>query len=99
MAASGLNKNELPSNNDIEHLCTLMDFAFEIKKLTDKFNLELFNFQFKIKIGYNVGNVVAGVIGTKKLHYDIWGDAVNLASRMYTSAQNNQIQVFVFLNF
>ena len=34
-----------------------------------------------IVIGFNYGDVTSGVIGTTKLYYDIWGDAVNIASR------------------
>lgn len=44
----------------------------------------MLNFDFICKIGLNIGPVTAGVIGTTKLYYDIWGDTVNIASRMYT---------------
>ena len=37
---------------------------------------------FDIRIGVNVGNVVGGVVGQRKFHYSVWGDAVNVAARM-----------------
>jgi len=48
---------------------------------------------FDIRVGINTGPVVAGVVGTKKFAYDIWGDAVNIASRMETSSEPGRINV------
>jgi class 3 adenylate cyclase len=47
----------------------------------------------RFRIGINCGPVVAGVIGTRKFIYDIWGDAVNLASRMESLGAPGRIQV------
>lgn len=46
-----------------------------------------------LRVGINTGPIVAGVIGRKKFIYDVWGDAVNVASRMESNGLANQIQV------
>lgn len=48
---------------------------------------------WQIRIGLHRGPVVAGVIGTSKFVYDLWGDAVNVASRLETTAPPGRIQV------
>ncbi|KAL0883780.1 hypothetical protein ABMA27_015876 [Loxostege sticticalis] len=94
MAASGLNPDLRQDSHDpYDHLYQLMEFALEMQKVVDNFNQDLLEFDFILRIGYNFGDVTAGVIGTTKLYYDIWGDAVNIASRMDSTGVVKRIQV------
>ncbi|KAL1123900.1 hypothetical protein AAG570_001670 [Ranatra chinensis] len=97
MAASGLNPARVAKTDDpIEvrwaHLSLLVEFAFELKKALQSINEQSFN-HFVLKMGINHGPITAGVIGARKPHYDIWGNSVNVASRMESTGKAGCIQV------
>uniref|UniRef100_A0A671WF55 Adenylate cyclase type 9 n=1 Tax=Sparus aurata TaxID=8175 RepID=A0A671WF55_SPAAU len=96
MAASGLNVRQLAENDDESphaHLRALFNFALEMMGVLDDFNKNMLGFGFKLRIGFNHGPLTAGVIGTTKLLYDIWGDTVNIASRMDSTGVECRVQV------
>ncbi|XP_055643099.1 adenylate cyclase type 6 isoform X2 [Toxorhynchites rutilus septentrionalis] len=91
MAASGLTQDS-SDPTDFAYVIAMMDYALELfQKITDV-NEHSFN-NFRMRIGINIGPVVAGVIGTRKPQYDIWGNAVNVASRMDSTGVMDHIQV------
>ncbi|XP_006897493.1 PREDICTED: adenylate cyclase type 9-like [Elephantulus edwardii] len=94
MAASGLNTAQCQDGSHPQgHLQVLFEFAKEMMGVVDDFNNNMLWFNFKLRVGFNHGPLTAGVIGTTKLLYDIWGDTVNIASRMDTTGVECRIQV------
>jgi len=75
-----------------DHADAIAQMALAMQAAMKRFQVELGE-DIKIRIGINTGVVVAGVIGTKKFIYDLWGDAVNIASRMESSGEKGCIQV------
>lgn len=74
------------------HLEQLTDFALALKETLNNINRESFN-NFVLRIGINHGPITAGVIGAKKPHFDMWGNTVNVASRMESTGRAGSIQV------
>src|SRR5690606_32386832 len=75
MAASGL---PMPRP---DHAEAMAEMALDMLAVIERFNAKR-NRGVRIRIGMNCGPVTAGIIGTKKFAYDLWGDTVNIASRM-----------------
>nr|XP_020451359.1 adenylate cyclase type 1-like isoform X1 [Monopterus albus] len=74
------------------HLSTIADYAIEMFDVLDEINYQSYN-EFVLRVGINVGPVVAGVIGARRPQYDIWGNTVNVASRMDSTGVPGKIQV------
>jgi class 3 adenylate cyclase/CHASE3 domain sensor protein len=86
MAATGLT-HELE-----DHVSSMVEMGLEMLRAVDRINRKR-GTDFQLRIGINCGPVVAGVIGKSKFIYDLWGDAVNLASRMESHGISGRIQV------
>jgi len=76
--------------NDHAEVCAAA--AFELLEAVRAFNRR-HGLEWAVRIGMNSGPVVAGIIGTKKFAYDLWGDTVNIASRMESHGQPGHVQV------
>lgn len=88
MAAGGLNyDNENHAKHMILAAQEMIDFVAKAKHDTNT------DGSFDIRIGINTGPVVAGVVGTKKFAFDIWGDTVNIAARMESSSEPGRINI------
>jgi adenylate cyclase len=76
----------------LDHAEAIAEMAIDMLEELNHFSAERGE-DLKMRIGINSGQVVAGVIGTKKFTYDLWGDAVNTASRMESHGIIGRIQV------
>uniref|UniRef100_A0A8D0GYW6 Adenylate cyclase type 7 n=1 Tax=Sphenodon punctatus TaxID=8508 RepID=A0A8D0GYW6_SPHPU len=97
MAAAGLSVTSGQENNqdkERQHaqIGIMVEYSIALMSKLDGINRHSFN-NFRLRVGINHGPVIAGVIGARKPQYDIWGNTVNVASRMESTGELGKIQV------
>ncbi len=87
MCAAGL------PNPSESHALDLVSAALEIQNFMAKVKEERPKDFWELRIGIHSGPVLAGVIGKKKFSYDVWGDTVNVASRLESNGEPGKINI------
>ncbi|EFC37957.1 predicted protein [Naegleria gruberi] len=82
-------------NSQSDHPERVLKFAIDAFGVIHQYNKNkvVETEDINIRVGINTGAVVAGVIGSKKFAYDLWGDAINVASRMESTGVPGTIQI------
>ena len=81
-----------PDRGGRSHVARIADLALEMLDDVQAYRTRTGS-PLEVRIGVHLGPTVAGVIGLKKFIYDVWGDAVNMASRMESQGEAGRIQV------
>jgi len=85
---------------DPDHAYKIIKAAIEIQEFMEQYNIvraERGLEAWEIRIGANIGPVVAGVVGKKKYAYDIWGSSVNVASRMESNGTPGRVNISAYM--
>src|SRR5690606_13576086 len=86
MAATGVGQD------DPLHAERIVELAFEVREAIKKYS-QLTGLDLKVRIGIHTGQVIAGIIGNQASHFDVWGDTVNVTSRLESTGVPNEIHV------
>lgn len=86
MAVGGLPDHRL------DHAQAIAELALAMQNTIQRFQRHT-GHPFRLRIGINTGSVIAGIIGTRKFSYDLWGDTVNVASRLEAEGIPDRIQI------
>jgi len=89
MCASGLTKRKTLPTEIIKAALEMQEFLEDYKKDRTQKGLQF----FEARIGVHTGPVVAGVVGVNKFAYDIWGDTVNIASRLESNCEEGKVNI------
>jgi adenylate cyclase len=81
----------LPEESD-DHALKIVEVALKMLEYINLLNSRNLP-DWKLRIGINSGQVVAGIVGTHKFTYDVWGDTVNIASRMESNCEPGKINI------
>ena len=86
MVAAGL------SDDVTDHVSAVANLALDMRTAFGEFRKQ-HGLDLKLRIGVHSGALVAGVIGKRKFPYDLWGDTVNIASRMESEGVPDEVQI------